>query len=84
MARVAGSARSRRRGLYPVHARELDIHEDQGRPLLRGHAQTVLRVLGLDDAVAARLEHVADEQPVVVVVLDEEDQLTRHGGSRAA
>ncbi len=65
----------------PVHSRELDVHQDQGRLLLRGHAQTVLRVLRFDDPVPGRLEHVADEHPVVVVVLDEEDQLTRHGGS---
>lgn len=71
-------------GFHAVHAGKLDVHEDQGGPLFRRHAQAILRVLRLDDAVAARLEHVADEHPVVVVVLDEEDQLTRHGDSWGA
>src|SRR4029453_3768091 len=31
--------------LDPVHTRELDVHEDQGRPLFSGHAQTVLLLL---------------------------------------
>jgi hypothetical protein len=70
--------------LGPAHTRQLDVHEDEGRPLFRGHAQAVLRVFCLDDAVAGRSEDVADKHPIVVVVLDDKDQLTRHEGSREA
>src|SRR5262249_9976547 len=34
--------------LDPAHPRQLDVHQDQGRPLFSGHAHTILRGLRLE------------------------------------
>ena len=38
---------------------------------------------GLREAIPLELQHVPHELAVLVVVLDEEDQLTRHGAPEA-
>ena len=46
---------------------------------LLGEADTLFPRLGLDDLVTFERQHVADELAVLVVVLDHENQLIRHG-----
>jgi len=74
--RVAGSARSRRSASIPSIP---DIHQDQARVSLVGEADALFPRLGLDDLVALERQHVPDELAILVVVLDDEDQLIRHG-----
>src|SRR5216683_2935085 len=64
--------------LDPVHPRQLDIHEDEGRRRCLGQPDPLLRVVGLDRPVPVELQDVALQLPVLLVVLDDEDQLARH------
>src|SRR5258705_30286 len=64
--------------LDPVHAWQLDIHEDDGGRRHLGQPDPLLRVVGLDRPVAVELEDVALQLAVLLVVLDDEDQLARH------
>jgi hypothetical protein len=78
IARVRASARRCCSAFDPVHPRQLDIHEDQGGRRRLGQAEPILSRLGLHRAVAVKLEDVTFQLPVLLVVLDDEDQLTRH------
>jgi hypothetical protein len=61
------------RRLHPVAAREPNVHQDQARPSLLGEADAGFSRLGLDGGVALERQHVSDELPVLVVVLDDQD-----------
>src|SRR5262249_18751836 len=64
--------------LDAVHARKLDVHQHEGRQELAGQAKPVLGRLRLHRAVALGLEHVAHQLPVLLVVLDDQDELGGH------
>ncbi len=65
--------------LDPIDPGKPNVHEDQARPLLEGEADTLFPRLRLDDPVPLELQHVPDELPVLLVVLDDENQLICHG-----
>jgi hypothetical protein len=48
-----------------------------------GEADTLFARLGLDDLVSLERQQVPDELAALVVVLDDEDQLIRHGAPEA-
>ena len=60
--------------LRPVDAGQLEVHQHQVGALLGGEPDAVLPGGRLDDAVARRAEHVADQLEVEGVVLDHEDR----------
>src|SRR5262249_14379436 len=53
--------------------RQLDVHQDQVGPLARRHDQRLLAVLGMNDLVAGAGEQVAQDLPVVLLVLDHQN-----------
>ena len=74
---LLGSQPSER--LDPVDPGEPNVHQDQARTSLLSEADALLPRLGLDDLVALERQHVPDELAILVVVLDDEDRLIRHG-----
>jgi len=66
-------------GLDPVHARELDVHHHQVGRGLPGQPDPLLRGLRLHGPVTLDLEDVAQQLPALLVVLDDQDQLSAHG-----
>ena len=73
---LLGSQLSER--LDPVDPGEPNVHQDQARMSLLGEADALFPRFGLDDRVALERQHVPDELAVLVVVLHDKDQLTRH------
>ena len=67
-------------GIDAVHARQLNIHEDQVRILFGGELDAVLRRAGFDGRVALDLQHVADELEVSFVVFDDQYEAHRCSG----
>ena len=65
--------------LDPVDPGKPNVHQDQARMSLLGEADALFPRLGLDDLVALERQYVTDELAVLVVILDDEDQLIRHG-----
>ena len=55
------------------------IHEYEGRPDLPRQAHALLGRLGLQRPVPRHLEHLPHEFPVLLVILDDQDQLVGHG-----
>ena len=76
--RVAGSPRSCRSAVGAVDSRQLDIHQDQVGVSLVREPDTLFPRLGLNDLVALERQYVPHELAVLLVVLDDEDSLTRH------
>ena len=74
---LLGSQLSKR--LDPVDSGKPNVHQNQARMSLLGETDAVFPRLGLDDLVALEHQHVPDELAVLVVILDDEDQLIRHG-----
>src|SRR6516164_8297578 len=58
-----------------VEIRKLDVHQNQRRLPGGGDREAGMRVLRLDRRESMRLEQVANEAEVPLVVLDDEDQL---------
>ena len=65
--------------LDPIDPGESNVHQDQAWMALLGETDTLFTRFGFDDLVALERQHVSDELSVLVVVLDDEDQLIRHG-----
>ena len=63
------------RRLVAVDARKLDVHEDEVRLLRRGRRVRALAVMRLDHVVARGAQQVAQDLPVVLVILDDQDAL---------
>src|SRR5262249_59496307 len=64
--------------LDTVHARQLDVHQDQGwRGRLR-QAKPFFGRLRLRGFIAVKLEHVPLQLAVLLVVLDDQDELAGH------
>src|SRR6266478_9573434 len=78
IARVWGSARRWCNASIPFIPGRLDIHEDEGGRRRLGQPDPLLRGVGLDRPVAVELEDVALQLPVLLVVLDDQDQLAGH------
>jgi len=60
--------------LVAVHDRQLDVHQDEIRPLLRRLRQCLLSVIGLDQLVARR-KQITENLHVVLFVLDQQNAL---------
>jgi hypothetical protein len=60
-------------GLDAVHARHLDVHEDEREVLLQKALQCLLTRARLDEVLAEILEHGLEGQEVRRVVVDQED-----------
>jgi hypothetical protein len=58
---------------------QLDIHQDESGRGRLGQPEAFLRRLGLHRPVAVKLEDVTLQLPVLLVVLDDQDQLAGHG-----
>ena len=67
------------RRLVAVHDRKLNVHQDQIGPLLGDGRQRLLAVLGLDHFVVGAGQQIAEDLPVVLLVLDHQNALA-HGG----
>ena len=75
IARQLGFCLDPARRLVAVEHGQLDVHEDQVRPLGLGEAHAGLAVGRLDQLVAGARQQIADDPPVVLLVLDDEDAL---------
>src|SRR5262245_9007060 len=58
-----------------------DVHEDEVGDVLLGHCDALDSAGRLERAEAGELEHVARQPPVVLVVVDDEDDLPGHHAS---
>src|SRR5262245_43696063 len=65
--------------LVAIHHRQLDVHEDEVRPLPGDDGERLLTVLGLDQFVAGVAEQVAQDLPIVFLVLDHQYALAHVG-----
>ena len=63
------------RRLVAVEHRQLDVHQDQVRALASRQAARPPRRRGLDQLVAGAGQQIADDPPVVLLVLDDQDAL---------
>jgi len=61
------------RDFQPRHAGQLDIHDDQVRAVLLRHRQSLMTVDGLQDVIALRGDHRAEQLHVEGVVLNDQD-----------
>src|SRR5229473_931448 len=59
--------------LDPVNPRKPNVHQNQPRTPLSGKLDALFARLGLDDPIPFERQHVPDELPVLVVVLDDQD-----------
>jgi hypothetical protein len=59
--------------LDPVNPGQPNVHQDQAGAPFSGKLDALFARLGLDDLVALERQHVPDELPVLVVVLDDQD-----------
>src|SRR6516225_2963196 len=66
------------RGFVPVNPRELDIHEDEVGTLLLRYAHPIQPGRRFDDFVATGRQQVAQDAPVVLLVLDDQNPPTHH------
>ena len=67
----------------PLIPGSVDVHHHEVRCALDRERHAILAGLGLDRTVAVDLQQVARELEVLRVVLDDQDELIRHGGSGA-
>src|SRR6266404_2861884 len=74
---LLGSEPSER--LDPVNPRQPNVHQDQARASFSGQADALFACLALDDLIPFERQHVPDELPVLVVVLDDQDERAGHG-----
>ena len=72
MARSSGSSLSHLVTSRPGDLRQLDIHQDQVRPMLAGEVQGLDAVPGADRGVAMRLQEILEELHVQLVVFDDQ------------
>jgi hypothetical protein len=63
--RKAGSALILPRRLITVHDRQLDIHQDEIRPLFRYGQERLLTVLDFDDLVGGGRQHVTNDLAII-------------------
>ena len=63
----------------PVDAGQLNVHQDEVRVKLTGEPDAIFARFRFGEPIALEREHVAHQLPVLVVVLDNEDQLIGHG-----
>src|SRR5687767_3840193 len=63
-----------------VHTRQLDVHENERGPLLFNKLESLLRRLTLDGPVSFDLQHIARELPILLVILDNQNQFVSHKG----
>ena len=61
------------RRLVAVHDRKLDVHQDQVGPLLGHRVERLLAVLGLVHFVVGARQQVAQDLPIVLLVLDHQN-----------
>ena len=71
-----GSALMRR---VAIHDRKLEIHQYQVRPLLCRSCQCLLAVLRLHYFVVRAREEVAQNSPIILLVLDDENSPAHAG-----
>src|SRR6516225_5268517 len=69
------------RRFVTVHDRQLDIHKDEIGPLFRYGGERLLTVLGLGDLIVGRSKHIADDLPIIRLVLDHQNALAHAGSS---
>ncbi len=63
------------RRLVAVHDRQLDVHQDQVGPLLGDGGERLLAVFGLDQLVTGAAQQIAQDLPVVLLILDHKNAL---------
>ena len=84
---MIGMCRKLRIGLDParrlvaVDDRKLNVHENEIRPVLRRHRHPLLAVDGLDQLEAGIGEQIAENAPVVLGVLDDENAFAHAAAS---
>src|SRR3954468_10351616 len=61
------------RDLVSIHDRQLDIHQDQIRPVFRRHRESGLTVICFQELVADTVHQIANDLPVILCILDQQD-----------
>jgi hypothetical protein len=65
-------------GLIAVNARQLNIYEDEVRPMRRRRGKPRLTVHGFDDFKIGAREQIPQNLPIVFVILDHQDALAHN------
>src|SRR6266567_5119183 len=67
------------RGFVAVEDWELDVHENEVRPVGRRCGKSRLAILGFDDLEIGTRQQVPQDLPIVFLILDYQDALAHHG-----
>src|SRR5437867_3761335 len=67
-------------GGYAIRAGQLNVHENQVGLFRLGQMDAVFSRLGLQCAKALELQKVSHQFEVLLVVFDDENEFTSHGG----
>src|SRR5258705_9690148 len=65
--------------LDPVNPGQPNIHQDQARAPFLSQPDPLFARLAFDDLILFERQHVPDELPVLVVILDDQDERAGHG-----
>src|SRR6266511_2231986 len=82
MACSAASAFKTASSLVAVQPRQLDVHENEVRPVRRRRGKPRLAVLGFDDLEIGAREQIPQDLPIVFLILDHQNAL--HDGPTCA
>src|SRR5574341_562074 len=74
-ARLGPEAAKRR---HPIHAGQLNVHEDQVGQMTLGEGDALFRSFGFEGAIALELQHVTHQLEILFVVFDDENEFTGH------
>src|SRR6266516_1638597 len=66
------------RRLVAVKGRELDVHQDEVRPMRCRRCKPCLAVFSLNDLEISAREQIAQDLPIVFLILDHADALAHH------
>src|SRR6266487_4857213 len=72
------------RGFVAVEDRELNVHENEVRPMRRRRSQPRFAILGLDDFEIGIREQIPQDLPIIFLVLDHQDALAHDGPACAS
>ncbi len=71
-------------GLVAVQDWKLVVHKDEVRAVRRRRGQSCLAILGFDDLEIGVCEQIAQDLPIVFLILDHQDALAHDGPACAS
>ena len=66
-------------GLIAIETRQLDVHENEVRPVRCRSCQPRFAIHGFDDLEIGTREQIPQDLPIVFLILDHQDAFVHHG-----